>query len=180
MKWCISSAVAGCLFYLTQGRFTWRHDSVLNFLATSLQVLKDTVIYADLPDFKSPSIITGESYRSGLLISNNNCLYVLELSVGFESNLKNNIIRKKGKYKEINNTLRNKFKKVEFINLLISALRVFAKESFAFQSMLSSLGFEDVVQKFTIRRIINITIRSTYYILCCRNKPWSNPELIKY
>ena len=152
MKWCISSSpdcsfclsqetllhvVAGCSSYLTQSLFTWRHDSILNFLATSLQVLKDTVIYADLPDFKSPSIITGDSHRPDLLISNNNCQYVLELSVGFESNLKNNIIRKKEKYKELNNTLRNKFKKVEFINLSLSALGVFAKESFAFQSMLT-------------------------------------------
>ena len=67
-----------------------------------------------------------------------------------------------------------------FINLPISALGVFAKESFPFQSMVSNLRFEDTVQKYTIRRIMNITIRSTYYIFCCRNKPWSNPELIKY
>ena len=40
-------------------------------------------------------------------------LLLLLLSVGFESNLKNNIIRKKEKYKELNNTLPNKFKKVE-------------------------------------------------------------------
>ena len=65
-----------------------------------------------------------------------------ELSVGFESYLKSNIIRKKEKYKELNNTLRNKFKKVEFINLSISALGVFAKELFAFQSMLSNLGLK--------------------------------------
>ena len=52
------------------------------------------------------------------------------------------IIRKKEKYKELNNTLQNKFKKVEFVNLSISALGVFAKESFAFQSVLSNLGLK--------------------------------------
>ncbi|CAB3982986.1 dynein heavy chain 12, axonemal-like, partial [Paramuricea clavata] len=34
--------VAGCQSYLE--RFTWRHDSVLNFLATSLQTLKEILI----------------------------------------------------------------------------------------------------------------------------------------
>ena len=29
--------VAGCKTYLNEGRFTWRHDSALNFLASSLQ-----------------------------------------------------------------------------------------------------------------------------------------------
>ena len=78
MKWCISSSadcsfclsqetllyvVAGSSTYLTRGQFTWRHVLIYSFLATSLQVLKDTVIYADRPDFKGPSIITGASYR---------------------------------------------------------------------------------------------------------------------
>ena len=29
--------VAGCKTFFNEGRFTWRHDSVLNFLASSLQ-----------------------------------------------------------------------------------------------------------------------------------------------
>ena len=72
--------------------------------------------------------------------------------------------------------MRSKFKKVK---LSISALRVFGKESFSFQSMLSSLGFVDMNQRYTVRRIMNI-IRSKYYIFCCINKPRNNPDLIKY
>ena len=36
--------VAGCETYLNEGRFTWRHDSVLNFLASTLLLCK-------IPDF---------------------------------------------------------------------------------------------------------------------------------
>ncbi|CAB4011668.1 Hypothetical predicted protein, partial [Paramuricea clavata] len=50
--------VAGCQSYLE--RFTWRQDSVLNFLATSLQTVSGSHLYVDLPGYKSPSIITGE------------------------------------------------------------------------------------------------------------------------
>ena len=49
--------VAGCMFYLD--RFAWCHDSVLNFLAKTLMSVNDAKVYADLPGYKGPSIITG-------------------------------------------------------------------------------------------------------------------------
>ena len=52
------------------------------------------------------------------------------------------------------------FKSVEFTNLSISALGVFDKESSTFLKMLNDL---DV--KYCIKKIINICIRSSYYIL---------------
>ena len=64
-----------------------RYDSILHFLAKFLQGVKGIALFVDLPNSKSPSIITGESLRSDLMItSSDNCLYVLELSVGFQSN----------------------------------------------------------------------------------------------
>jgi hypothetical protein len=59
--------VAGCQSYLE--RFSWRHDSVLNFLATNLQTVSGSHLYVDLPGYKSPSIITGDTYRPDLLLS---------------------------------------------------------------------------------------------------------------
>ena len=55
--------VAGCQQYLD--RFTWRHDSILNFIAKSLQPVINvhSSLYADVNGFLNPSIITGESYR---------------------------------------------------------------------------------------------------------------------
>ena len=92
--------VAGCQSYLE--RFTWRHNSVLNFLAMNLQTVNDSCLYVDLPGYKSPSIITGDTYRPDLLLSTSSrCLYIIELTVGFESNLQKNVERKKSKYKEL-------------------------------------------------------------------------------
>ena len=96
--------VAGCQQYLD--RFTWRHDSVLNFIAKSLQPVINvhSSLYADVNGFLNPSIITGENYRPDLLILiQSKCLYVLELTVGFESNLNNNAVRKKEKYQNLIN-----------------------------------------------------------------------------
>ncbi len=86
--------VAGCQSYLK--RFTWRHDSILNFLAKTLMCVNNSKLFVDLPEYRSPSIITGDKYRADmLLVTSDNTLYVAELTVGHESNLQNNNIRKK-------------------------------------------------------------------------------------
>ncbi|CAB4022338.1 Hypothetical predicted protein, partial [Paramuricea clavata] len=44
-----------------------------------------------LSRFKSPSILTGDTFRPDLLLScSNGSLYVVELTTGYETNLKNN------------------------------------------------------------------------------------------
>ena len=88
--------VAGCQQYLD--RFTCRNNSILNFIAKSLQpvITVHSSLYADVNDFLNPSIITGDNYRPHLLfLIQSKCLYVLKLTVGFESNLNNNAVRKK-------------------------------------------------------------------------------------
>ena len=72
--------VARCRTYLSEGRFTWRHDSALNFLASSFQCLNNCYFYVELPQYFSPSLVTGDDLRPDMLISTpSNALYVLEL-----------------------------------------------------------------------------------------------------
>ena len=84
-KWGISSS-SECSFCLRcymlyssyLDRFTWRHDSILNFMAINLQSEHIQNIFADLPSFPNPSIVTCDDYRPDLLIlTKDNCLYVL-------------------------------------------------------------------------------------------------------
>ena len=134
-----------------------------------------------MPTFPSPSIITGDDYRPDLLIlTKDNCLYILELTVGYESHLRNNINRKQSKYEKLIKDQKKKFKAVKFINLSISALGVFEKESAAFIKMLEDIHLDKDHVKYIIKKIINISIRSTYYIFCCRNKDWTKPDLLKF
>ena len=60
--------VAGCSTYLNEGRYTWRQNSVLQFIASSFQTIKGASLYADLPGFATPSVITGDSLRPDLLL----------------------------------------------------------------------------------------------------------------
>ena len=41
--------VAACKTYLDQGRFTWRHDSVLHFIAQSFKAVQDIKLFSDIP-----------------------------------------------------------------------------------------------------------------------------------
>ena len=108
--------MAGCNSYLS--RFTWRHDSVLNFIASILQSVHFNNLYVDLPGFHNPSIITGDEYRPDLLLkTKDDCLYILELTVGYETNLRNNIERKQENTEML---LQNKRDTLKQLNLLIS------------------------------------------------------------
>ena len=169
--------VAGCQSYLD--RFTWRHNSILNFIANALESVDETTLFADLHGFRSPSILTGETYRPDLLFScPNGTLYVVELTVGYESNLHNNAKRKEAKYRELVSQLHETYNQVKFVNLSMSSLGIFAQECSAFLDMLKNVGFDDNQRLYCVRKMITIAIRTTYYIFCCRNKEWDNPELL--
>ena len=82
--------------------------------------LSYTLIY--LARYLSLSIITGGNLRSDLLLkTNNNYLYILELTVGFESNLDTNATRKHSKYASLLSDLQRKFRCVSFVNLSMSS-----------------------------------------------------------
>ena len=172
--------VAGCQSYLE--RFTWRHNSVLNFLAQTLQSVHGYNLFADLPGFKSPSVITGDKFRPDLLLtcSNDSILYVVELTVGYESNLESNVKRKNSKYNELIKEQRKSFINIKFVNISMSCLGVFAKESSSFLKMLHDVGFDEKHKMFCVRKMTTIAIRTSYYIFCCRNKEWENPELLAF
>ena len=173
--------VAGCRSYLSEGRFTWRHDSALNFLASTFQYLNHCTFYVDRPQYFSPSLVTGDDLHPDMLISTpSNTLYVLELSVGFETNLDNNADRKFSKYRYLMNDLTSKYRHVKFVNLSIGSLGIFGQSSDSFIQMCSDLTIDKAHTNYIITKLSTIIIRTTYYIFCMRNKPWTNPDLLSY
>ena len=173
--------VAGCKTYLNEGRFTWRHDSVLNLIASTLKSLNYSNLYVDLPGYLSPSVITGDTLRPGLVLTiENKCIYILELTIGFESNLQTNATRKREKYQDLINKQLNYYEEAKFVNVSISSLGVFSETSLDLVEMLKDLEMDMHCRKYLVRKIINTCIRSTYYIFCKRNKEWDNPELMSY
>ena len=174
----ILHVVAGCKTYLIEGRFTWRHHSALNFLASSLQCLNNCIFYVDLPQYLC--LITGDDLRPDMLISTSNALYVVELSVGFETNLNNNASRKFEKFRYLLHDLKSKYRLVKFVNLSVSSFGIFGQSYNSFIEMCTDLFINTGHTNYLMTKLTITIIRTMYYIFCMRSKPWTNPELLPY
>ena len=137
-------------------------------------------LYADLLDYLSPTMITGEDLRPDMVICDNSGKwYVSELTCCCETNISKNISRKEQKYDQLIKDL-STIRAIVFINLVISSIGTIAKESKLLIDMLEKIGLNDNEISATIRKLINITIRSTYFIFCKRDSEWRNPDLLTF
>ena len=81
----------GCPTALNQGRYTWRHDSVLNSFASVIksEISPPTVLYADLPGYRVsenpqstlPSDVSVSSARPDIVMREGNVIKISELTV---------------------------------------------------------------------------------------------------
>ena len=77
----------------------------------------------DNSEFQTPSIITGNKNRSDIVILKGNLCLILELTVGFETNLRRNSERKFKNYKDLIIRLNDTYN-FKFVNLSMGAIRV--------------------------------------------------------
>ena len=102
LNWCPKA--------LKEGRFTWRHNSVLSHLTTSLKknISEDLEIFADIPKFwlngsTIPPDILCTSLRPDLVIIDRSkkCIELLELTCSFKTNIDSANIRKTKNYNDL-------------------------------------------------------------------------------
>ena len=60
--------VSGCKVHLQQGRCTWRHNSILATLLSSIDGLRGLRIFADIPGYPCPTVVTGTLKRPDVVI----------------------------------------------------------------------------------------------------------------
>ena len=94
--------------------------------------------------------------------------------------INNNAMRKKDKYLNLINEMSRNYRCVRFINLSMSSLGVFSNEFSTFWDMMNDIGIDKKQQRYIIKKMINIAIRATYYIFCCRNRNWDSPDLMQF
>ena len=115
-----------------------------------------------------------------LLSTANNILYIIKLTVGFETNIDNNASRKYEKYRNLIQERSSNYHKVKCINISISSLGIFGNSCDAYIQMYKDLNCEEKHLKYILKKLITIIIRSSYQIFCLRNKPWINLEHLIY
>ena len=143
-----------------------------SFWQKTLSTLRNSSLYANLPSFLSPYLITGDSHRPDLVfVTEDRTLYMLELTIGFESNIVENITRKAKKNSDLIKELSPAYKHVIFDNLSMSALDILGTSSTSLLDMLDQLNFDSNQTKSILMKLMNISIRCTYSIFCRRSKP---------
>ena len=105
-----------CSVALNQGRFTWRHNSVLAHFTTELKKHKSNhiEIYADLPSHNInggtiPQDITQTALRPDLVLIERKAkkIHLLELTCSFETNIDAAYHRKYKNYTDLKSDLEN-------------------------------------------------------------------------
>ena len=176
--------VAGCPVDLDERRYNWRHDSVLlNIMKLTPKSVRLKEC-ADIEDknvrFSNPSVITGDTYRPDIVLVKDELLVIVELTVGFETNIEKNGRRKREKCTDLIDTMRQEYEEVIFVNLTMGALGIIGRDSSELYSALSKLSLDSKSIDFLVKRVINVCIRSTYYIFCIRDKEWTDSELMSW
>ena len=91
------------------------------------------------------------------------------------------LVHKKEKYLNLINEMSRNYRYcVRFVNLSVSSLSVCSDECSLFLDMMNDIGIDKKHQLYVIKKMINIAIRATYYIFCCRNRNWDSPDLMQF
>ena len=128
--------------------------------------------------FASPSITSGNEQRPDMIIKRNNDLWILELSVGFETNQEKNGIAKNLRYNTLILRLKTTYRKVKFINFSLGAIGFYSKSQDTFSDLLSDLEVDKAHSSYVLSKISNVCIRKAYYLFCLRDKDWTDPPLL--
>ena len=87
---------------------------------------------------------------------------------------------KSNRYETTIEHLKSSFACVMFVNLVVSALGIFYKDSKTSFTMFEDFKITRQEHAYIIRKVSNIAIKTSYYIFCMKDKSWSDPELMSY
>ena len=72
----LGHVVAGCEISLREKSYNYRYNSIILNLGRILESIKSIDIYIDIPRYRCPTMITGESQSPELIVISNNKLYL--------------------------------------------------------------------------------------------------------
>ena len=119
-------------------------------------------LYCDIPSFLSPEIVTGTAARPDLLVVDRmSNLFIIELTVGHESNTVANATRYAKKYEHLINDsdLKRSHRKICFVNLVMTAIGIYLKHSEEFFKMLKDLDVDNTAATQISTKLAEICIR---------------------
>ena len=108
--------------------------------------------------FASLNIISGYEQRPDMIIKINNNLWILELSVSFETNLEKNRNEKNLRQNTLIQRLKTTYRKIKFINLSLGAIGFYSKSQDTFSNLFSELEDDKAHSSYVLSKISNAKI----------------------
>ena len=100
-------------------------------------------------------MIAGDSFHPDLLLLiDAKILHILELTVGFETNIQNNSDRKAAKYSSLISDLSLSYSKVVFVDLSMGAIGIMGSSCNSLLSLLQELHFDKSTTKTIIMMML--------------------------
>ena len=175
---------------LKQGRYTWRHDSVLSFLANVCKGSGDNMpkVYVDLTDHPwqtvttIPQEILPSSQRPDLVMfwPNLKKIFLVELTVPFEPNIVSAHLRKVNKYASLVSDLQDKGLTVDFLALEVGSRGYISPENLKALKQLTKMSHVNVSFKSIRDQLSKIALCTSFSIFCSKSEPtWQEPDIFK-
>ena len=188
--WCsqkqtLNHILNGCKRALDQGRFTWRHDSILYFIANCLD-MKNFTCYVDIDGYQTnsggtlpPEIIVSTLKPDIVIVDKKlKSIIIFELTVPGETRIHEAHRIKAEKYQHFKNDIKTH-------NVTVLPFEIRSHTGFISHENKNSLHtlhkfcLKDIKLKQFVKNISSITVLSSYFIFNCRNESeWGKASYI--
>ena len=170
--------VSNCSISANEGRFTWRHNSVLYTILSHVNPIVNDgyLIYADIEGYANPGSLF-RSVRPDIVIVKDKKYFIIELTVCFETNLIKSHEYKIDKYKNIKVEVMDKNVTVEMYAVEFSCLGFSSNALIAFTKLLRTFNVD---VKRMISKCSEVCCRTSYYIFNRRGKLWQAKDILKF
>ena len=168
-----------CRAAADQNRYLWRHNSVLNCIVYYLSsiIASTRRLYAELPGYESTEGLFTSNKRPDLAFATVSKMYIIELTVCFETNLISSREYKVNRYAQLKESCIEKNREVELIFIEISSLGFYTEHISVFKRFLKDLNLDS---SRILDKCIETCIRCSYYIYNRRLKEWTSPGLLLF
>ena len=79
-----------------------------------------------------------------------------------------------------NTRLKKSYDDIVYANISMGACGFIEKDSKKYLDFMTKLKITETEIQYLTKTIINICIRTSYFIFCRRNKEWIEPELLSF
>ena len=176
--------LSACPVALNQGRLTWRHDGIVNYIAKSVDTSKFS-IYADVPEYNTPAggtippslTVTSDKPDIVIIDEKTKAVAIFEFTVPFEHNTETRNTSKNAKYEHLKEEISNY--KTQIVAFEIGARGYISRENRNRLKKIHKYCKKEIKLKDFEENIARLSINASYYIYLCRDQTeWATPSLL--